>query len=97
MQRLRATEDCRHGLNRGAYDVVLWLLRGERRTGCLGMEAQHPRARVPRFEMLAHDARPHAASSAELSDFFQKIAVRVEEKGHPGRELVDIKPRFNGR
>ena len=66
VQRLRAAEHGGHGLDGGAGDVVLRLLRGEGRPCGLGVEAQHPGARVLRVEALAHDARPEAAGGAEL-------------------------------
>ena len=97
MQRLRAAQHGGHRLNRGADDVVLRLLRGQRGSGGLGVEAQHPRARILRLEVLAHDARPHAARGAELRDFFQKIAVRIEEERQPRSELVDVEAGLDRR
>ena len=47
-------------------------------------------------EVVAHDARPHAAGGAELRHFFQEIAVRVEEERQPGRELVHVETGVNG-
>ena len=48
-------------------------------------------------EVVAHDARPHAACGAELRHLFQEIAMRVEEERQPRRELVDIEPGINRR
>src|ERR1700756_187429 len=95
MQRLRAAENRCHSLNRRTNDIVLRLLRRERGAGGLGVEAQHPRARVPRLELLSHDSRPHSPRSPELGHFFQKIIMSVEKEGKPGSEVVDVKPRID--
>src|SRR6267143_657251 len=46
VQRLRATEHRGEGLDRGADNVVVGLLRGQRAAGGLRMKAQRPGARV---------------------------------------------------
>src|SRR5438309_274059 len=97
MQGLSPAEHGRHRLNRRAHDVVLWLLCGQCRTAGLSVETQHPGSRIPRLEVLAHDPRPHSSRSTELRNFFQKVAVSVEEERKPWAELVDIEPSFNGR
>ena len=91
VQRLRAAENRSHGLNCGADNIVFGLLRGQRGPGGLSMKAQHPGTGIFGFEMFAHDASPHAAGGAKLGHFLQKIAVRVEEKRKPRRELIHIK------
>ena len=96
VERLGAAQDGGHGLDGGADDVVFRLLGGEGGAGGLGVEAQHPRARIFRVEVLAHDARPHAARGAELGDLFEKIVVRVEEEGEARREFVDVEPGVDG-
>ena len=90
MQRLCPAEDGGQRLNRGADDVVLGLLGGERGPSGLSVEAQHPGMRIPCLETLAHDVRPHAAGGTELGYFFQKIIVRVKEKGNAGGEFVHV-------
>ena len=62
VQRLRAAADRRERLDRDAHDVVLRLLRGERRAAGLRVEAERVRARVRRAEPVAHDRRPTAAA-----------------------------------
>ncbi len=96
MQRLRAAENRCHGLNGGADNIVFRLLRSQRGARGLGMKAHHPGTRIPGFEMLSHDAGPHAPCGAKLRDFFQKIAVRVEEERNAGRELIHIKTSVDG-
>ncbi len=61
------------------------------------MKTQHPGTRILRLELLAHDARPHAAGSAKLGDFFQKIIVRIEEERKPGGKFVDVEPGVDSR
>ena len=39
VQRLRATEHCGQGLQRGAHEIHLGLLRRQCHTGCLGVES----------------------------------------------------------
>ena len=58
VQRLRAAGDGRERLDRDAHDVVLGLLRGERRAAGLRVEAQRERLRVRRAEAFAHHPRP---------------------------------------
>ena len=90
MQRLRAAQHGSQGLNRGANDVVLGLLRGQRRARSLGVKTQHPGARIIRLETFTHNLRPHAASGTEFGDFFQELVVRIKEEGKPGGKLVNI-------
>ena len=75
VQRLRAAEDRGEGLDGDADDVVVRLLRGERATGGLAMESQHPRAWILCPETVAHDVGPDAARGAELRDLFKEIVV----------------------
>src|SRR5579864_2526174 len=90
VQRLRAAENSRHRLQRGAHDVVLRLLPGERASGGLRMKAQLQAALGLGAEAVAHEIRPKRARRAILGDLLEKVVVRVEEKAQPGRELVDL-------
>ena len=96
VQRLRAAKDGGQGLDRDAYHIGIGLLRGQHRAGGLRMEAQHPALVVARTELLAHDARPHAARGAELGDLFEEVVVRVEEEGQARCELIHRQTGFNG-
>src|SRR6266436_3796814 len=89
---LAAAENGRERLNGHANDVVFRLLRGERRTGGLRVETQHQRARIFRTKTFHHDFRPQAARGAILANFFEQIAVRVEEKRKLRREFIDAEP-----
>jgi hypothetical protein len=89
---LRSSEHGGECLQSGADDVVLGLLRGQRRAGGLGVEAEHPGARVLGAELVAHDVRPNAAGGAEFGDFFEEIVMRVEEEGEARSEVVDSSP-----
>src|SRR5579863_5530231 len=52
------------------------------------METQGPGARVLRAKPFAHLLLPDAARGAVLGDFLEKIVMRVEKEGKPGREFV---------
>ena len=94
VERLAAAEDRGERLDGDAHDVVLRLLGGQRAPRRLGMEAQHPRARVPGLEALAHDARPQPAGRPELGDLLEEVVVGVEEERQLRREVVDLLPRI---
>ena len=90
VQRLRSAENGGERLQRGAHDVVVGLLRGERAAGRLRVESQRPGARIFRAVALDHRFVPDAASGAVLGDFFEKVAVRVEEERKLRHEFVDV-------
>ncbi len=73
-----------------AHDVVVGLLRGQRRAGGLGVEAQRPAARVARLEPILHGARPEAARRAELGHLLDEIVVYVEEEAQPPGEGIGV-------
>ena len=84
----------RQRLDGHPHDVVLRLLRGERRAGGLGVEAEPQRALVARGVALAHQLGPQASRGAELRHLFEEVVVGVEEERQARRELVDRKPAF---
>jgi hypothetical protein len=90
VQRLGAAENGGHGLQRGAHHVVVRLLRGERYAGRLGVESQLPRTRILRPEPVAHYTRPQPPGGAELRQFLEEVAVRVEEERDPRRKGVHV-------
>src|SRR5271154_7260166 len=92
MQRLRASQHRGQRLQRGADDVVLGLLGGERGAGCLRVETKHPRSWVLCAEAVAHDVRPDAPRGAKLGYLLKKIAVGIEEEREARGEAVDHKP-----
>src|SRR3954452_25545421 len=91
MQRLRTAADRRERLNRDTDDVVLRLLRGQRRATGLRVEAKSECLRVRRAEPLPHHVRPDAARCPELGDLLEEVVVRVEEEGEAGTEVVGRK------
>src|SRR5438876_4030084 len=93
VQRLRAAGDRGERLDRDAHDVVLRLLRRQRRAAGLRVEAQRERLRVRRAEPLAHHPRPQAPRRAELRNLLEEVVVRVEEEGEALAELVRAQPR----
>ena len=88
MERLRAAEDGRERLKRGADDVVVRLLPGERAAGGLGVEAKRPGARIFGAVAFLHGCT-RAAGGAILGDFLEKVGVRVEEEAEARHEFVD--------
>ena len=89
VQRVRAGEHRGQRLDRGAHDVVVRLLRGERDPGGLGVEAQPLRPLGLRAVHVAHPARPDPPRGAQLRDLLEEVDVRVEEERQPRREPVD--------
>ena len=85
----------RRAPERGADDVVIGLLRGQGHARGLRVEAQLPRALVLRPEAIPHHFRPDFARGTELRDLLEEIAVRIEEEGNLGREVVDVEPRVD--
>ncbi len=92
MERLRAAEHRRERLERHAGDVVERLLRGQRRAGGLGVEAQHLRLGRGRAEAVAHDLGPHLARGPELGDLLEEVVVRVEEEAQALPERIHVQP-----
>src|SRR5438445_460741 len=88
VDRLRAACNRGQHLDRHADDVVLRLLRGERRATGLSVEPQRARLRVRRAKALLHDPRPEPPRRAELRHFLEEVVVRVEEEREPRAELV---------
>ena len=78
----------RERLDRHADDVVLGLLRGQRRAAGLRVEAERQRAWVGRAEAVAHDLGPQAPRRAELRDLLEEVVVGVEEEGEALAEVV---------
>ncbi len=97
VQALGAAEHRGQRLERHAHDVVLRLLRGQRRAAGLGVEAQLPALAVFGAEPLAHDLRPQPPRGAELGDLFEEVVVGVEEEGELRREVVDCQPGVDRR
>ena len=88
--------DRRQRLHRDAHDVVLRLLRGQRRAARLRVEAERLRLRVRRAEAVAHDLRPQPPRRAELRHLLEEVVVRVEEEREPRAELVGREARVDG-
>ena len=100
VQRLRAAQHRGQRLQRRAHDVVVGLLRGQAHARGLGVEAQHPGARVLGAEALLHGARPDPARRPELGDLLEEVGVGVEEEGEARREAVHVhapRPRTTAR
>ena len=97
VERLTPAEDGGERLDGSANDVILWLLRRERASCRLCVEAQPEGARILRPEPLTQRARPDASGGAVFRHFFEQIVVRVEEEAEPWREFIDMQPAFDTR
>src|SRR4051794_20720287 len=81
VDRLGAAADGGERLNGNTHDVVVRLLRRQRRAPGLRMEAEGPRLGIRRAETLTHDACPQPARGPELRHLLEEVVVRVEEEG----------------
>ena len=88
VDRLRAAADRRERLDRDPHDVVLRLLRRERRPARLRVEAKRERARFVAPNRSRMISRPQPPRRAELRHLLEEVVVRVEEEGEPRAELV---------
>jgi len=91
VQRLRAAEHRGKGLNRGADDVVIRLLRGQRAAGGLRMKAQRPGARI----LGLCSAQPWLCAQMRraaryFGNLLKEIIVGVEEKRKLRHKLVHV-------
>src|SRR5262245_34290494 len=80
MQRLRAAEDSRHGLQRHPDNVIIRLLGGQRAPRGLGVKAQHLRPWLGGVETVAHNPGPQPTRCPEFGDFLQKMVVDIEKE-----------------
>ena len=97
MERLRAAQHGRQGLERDAGQVVERLLGRQRDAGGLGVEAHPGRALVLGAVALGHQLVPDPARGAELGDLLEEVAVAVEEERQARREVVDPQPALERR
>ena len=97
VKRLRPAQYRRQRLKRHAHDVHVGLLRGQRGARGLGVETEHPRARILRLEALAHQARPQAARGAEFRDLLEQIVVRIQEERKARGKVIHRQPARDGR
>ncbi len=95
VQALGAAAGRRERLDRDPDDVVLRLLRGQRRAAGLGVEAERERLRVRRAEAVAHQRRPEPPGGAELRHLLEEVVVGVEEEGEARAELVRREARLD--
>ena len=93
MKGLGTAENSGQSLVSGANNIVVGLLGGERRTGCLCMETQHHRAWVAGVEAIAHNMGPDAPCRAKLSDFLEEVVMAIEKEGELTCEGIDVQPR----
>src|ERR1700677_4541988 len=96
MQRLRSTQ---HGVQRlqgNTSNVIPRLLRRQRDTRGLRVEAHKPCAGILRAEALLHHLRPNLPGSAVFGDLLEKVIMGVEKEAEPRTEFIDLKPPAPG-
>src|SRR3954469_22239057 len=86
----------RHRLDRGAHDIVVDVLRGERPARGLRMRAQRERARVP-GALLLHQLGPDQARGAQLGDLHEEVHADRPEETEPGGKTIDVEPGLLAR
>ena len=90
VQRVGPAQHRGQRLDGGPDDVVVGLLRGQRDARRLGVEAQPLGPLAASAVDVAQPPGPDPPGGAELGDLLEKIDVRVEEEGQPGRELIHV-------
>ncbi len=96
VQRLGAAQRRRQRLDRGADDVVVGVLLGQRDARGLAVGAQHQALRLLRLEVLLHQRRPEVARGAQLGDLHEEVHADAEEEREARREGVDVEARGEG-
>ena len=97
VHRLSPAVDRRERLCRDADEVVLGLLRRQRRAARLRVEAERLCLLARGAEAVAHDRRPEATRGPELRHLLQHVVVGVEEEGEARAEGVRREPRGDRR
>ena len=90
MQGLRSSKHSGQRLYGNPGNIVPGLLRGQRYSRGLGVEAHQPGARVLGAEAVFHDAIPDLARGAILGDLLEEVVVRVEEEAQARTKLIHI-------
>lgn len=70
---LGAAHDCRHGLHRRTYDVVVGVLFRQRVAAGLAVCAQQQALGGLGVELLLHQLGPHLTGSAQLGDLHVEV------------------------
>ena len=91
MQRLGVPLGGGHGLQAGADDVVVDVLRGQRPARGLRVGAQRQRLVVLRAGLL-DQLRPQQPAGPELGDLHEEVHADAPEEAQPRRERVDVHP-----
>ena len=91
VQRLRPAKHRRQRLDRGADDIVVRVLLGQRHAAGLAMRAQQLRL-LRLGAKVAHDPRPQGARRAQLGDLHEQVHADAEEEAQARRESVDVEP-----
>ena len=91
VQRLGVALRRGHGLDAGADDVAVDILRRQRPPARLAVGPQRQRLRVLRIELL-HELRPQQTGRPELRDLHEEVHADAPEETEARRELVDAEP-----
>ena len=96
VQRLRAAQGRREGLEGRADDVVVGVLLREAPAGGLAVGPQDGGAGVLRAE-FADRLVPEVAGRPQHGDLHEEVHADAEEEGEPGGEVVDGEAAVDGR
>ena len=91
VERLGPAEHRGQRLDRGADDVVVGVLFGQRHTRRLAVGAEQ----LGLFGFgaeIGHDPRPQSARRAQLGDLHEQVHADPEKEGQARREGVDVEP-----
>ncbi len=91
VQGLGAAEHRGQGFDRGAHDVVIGVLLGQRDPGSLAMGAQRQRLRVLRIE-LPHQLGPEEARGTQLRHFHEEVHPIAKKKDSRGANASTLSP-----
>ena len=95
MQALRAAQRGRHRLDRGAHNIIVRILLGQRNAAGLAVGAQHLGLWVGRAKFI-HDVMPQLARGAQLGDFHEEVHADAPEKAEARRKAVHRQPLGHG-
>ena len=91
VQRLGPAQHRRQRLDRGADDIIVRVLLGQRHAAGLAVGAEQLRLLRLGAE-IGHDPRPQSPRRAQLRDLHEQVHADAEEEAQARREIVDVEP-----
>ena len=97
MQRLRMALGRGHGLDAGADDVVVDILRRKAPAAGLAVGAQRQGLRILGRELVLHELRPENAAGPHLGDLHVVVHADGPEEGQARGKRVHVEAGSDGR